>query len=234
MPTWQNLIDRAKVYIADDNDQESNFIKPDKWLILGNVELQLLRSYWARMGLINPATVDQTFSGSTVTVVNALALVGVAEILSPSTPYRVLQESQSAFGATPYWNTQPGSHSSTWAATGFGDTFAVTLDPPTAGNYVVRYAPNLAYATDPQTSPELPTLADERLVLGMARRAHIKDSGRSATIEQLIMQQDAALAFVALGRLRNDGPRVRRVEPRARAKAALSSMPNDSRFWRYF
>jgi len=66
-----------------------------------------------------------------------------------------------------------------------------------SGNYVVRYVPTVAYATDASTTIELPYGADERLVLGMARRAHLKDSGASALLERLIMEADAETGFSA-------------------------------------
>jgi hypothetical protein len=236
MATWQNLIDRARVYSGDDNALAQSWIAPAVWLTLGNVELTILRRKWASMGLLNPATTDQSFSNAfSVAVVNALAIVGVAEIISPSTPYRVLTSSQSGWGASPVWGSiDLGSRATTWAATGFGDNFTVTLDPPdTRRNYVVRYAPNLPYATDPTTTPELPSGADERLVLGMAQRAGIKDHEASALVARLIEQQDALLMFTAFGRMQGDGPRVRRITPRVKAKAAVASLSGDPRTWRY-
>jgi hypothetical protein len=65
------------------------------------------------------------------------------------------------------------------------------------GNYLVRYIPRLADVTDPTTEVDLPDGGDERLVLGMARRSLIKESGASRRIDQEILDSDAELNLAA-------------------------------------
>lgn len=214
--SWQDIIDRARVYIDDDHKDERGFIAADKMLILANVEYADLRKRWIRQALVRPAPTDTQFvSTNTQLLTGVLAIVGVAEISQPSgTPYRLLTPAQSAWGAQPYWGSVPAYKSSTWIAQGEGDNVTITLDPPdNASTYVTRWVPTIPYATDPTTTIDLPYGQDERLVLGLAKRMHVKDQTRSAAIQDLIQQADAETAFTAFGRIQADGPRVRRVRP---------------------
>jgi hypothetical protein len=65
------------------------------------------------------------------------------------------------------------------------------------GNYLIRYIPTLAAVTDATTVVDLPDGGDERLVLGMARRSLIKESGASRRLDQEILDSDAELNLAA-------------------------------------
>lgn len=228
---WNDLIDRARVYVDDDHGDQSGWISPAHWLSLANVEYSQLYRRWMRMGLITPATTDTTFTGGSTTITGVLAIVGVAQDMVSY--QRILEPRQSRFGRAPFWvgSGQSSSPSSGWMATGSADSLAIKLDPvePT-GSYFVRYVPTVAYATDPTTTIDLPYGADERLVLGLARRAHLKDSTASALLERLIQDADAELNFTAFGRVDGDSPRVRRI---SRGGDYPREFPTDPRFFRY-
>lgn len=81
------------------------------------------------------------------------------------------------------------------------------------GNYFVRLLQAPAYATDITETIDIPYGCDERLVLGMARRSHLKDASASALLERLIAEADADVNFASFSRL-GESPRVRRQENR--------------------
>jgi hypothetical protein len=212
---WNDLIDRARVYVGDDHDETQGWIDPAKWLLFGQIEYAShLYPKWVRMGLVRPKPTDTVFAG-TAALTSVLAIVGVAEVMSGDV--RLLEPAQVSSGADPFW--QPSSPPNNgralrWAAHGISDSLTVELDPPdSATSYTVRWIPAQAYATDATSSVDLPTGGDERLVLGMARRALVKDGVRSTQLEALIADADAELTFTA--RARAGGARVRRIRRRA-------------------
>jgi hypothetical protein len=80
--------------------------------------------------------------------------------------------------------------------------------PAVPANYFIRYIPIPTVATAVTDTVDLPDPADERVVLGMARRAHLKDSGASALLERLLQEADQELSFRSFGAL--NGVLVRR------------------------
>lgn len=214
---WSALIDRARTVVDDDHDDTDGWISEAKWLTLANVEYAQLYRRWVRMGLIAPAAVDVSFTGPTTVIgdgeSDVLAIVGVAESLGGG-QYRPLESAQSQHGRNPWWSVAPASPASHWKATGAGDEITVTIEPPDTATYVVRYIPTVAYATLASATIEVPYGCDERLVLGLARRAKLKDASASALLERLIQEADAEANFLAFGRMNDDSPRVRRGERR--------------------
>lgn len=225
--TWQALIDRAKTYCDDDHADEASWITPARWLTLANTEYAQLYKRWVRAGLVNPLPTTGYILGTGVaSFTGVLAVIGVAKDYGDF--IRPLHPAQTAIGHHAFWrgSTQPTGCSTSWAATGAGDTIRIELDPVpddvavvgVTSNYVVRYIPTVAEATDPETSIEVPYGADERLVLGIARRAQLKDSGASALLNGLISDADADLNFSAMGKM--GGAVVKRLQ-----KSPLRSTP---------
>lgn len=231
--TWQSLIDRARVYIADDQKDQNGFIAADKWMLLAQVEYAVLYRKWVRQGLVRPAPTNTTFTGST-TLNGVLAVVGVGEDMGSYV--RLLYNSQVPMGADPFWpgSTPPTSQAIEWAAHGVADNLAIELNPPdTTTTYTVRWIPTVAYATDPTATVDLPYGGDERLVLGMARRAFVKETVRSQALDELMREADAEMAFTAFGRVPG-GPRVRRAPPRGRTfPVRYATFPTDQSLWFY-
>lgn len=232
---WQALIHRARVYLDDDHNDGRGFVAPADYLTIAAVEYTEQRKRWIRSALVRPATTDTTFSSSPTTALTGVqAIVGVAEIISPSsTPYRLLTPAQSAWGAQPYWGQVASNRATTWTAAGEGDNFTVQLDPPDAGNtYVVRWVPTITYPTDQTTTVDVPYGLDERLVLGIAKRAMVKDQSRSAALQDLINQADAENMFTAFARIQGDGPRVRRVVSTVKLHGMFAGWPGPAA-WLY-
>jgi hypothetical protein len=230
--TWEDLISRARVYVDDDHDQPDvgGWIALEKWLTIANVEYAQLYRRWVRMGLVAPPWVDYTFTGPAGTpgvqgpdadgdeepddpdewlAAGVLCIIGVAEDLGGG-QLRVLSAPQSEAGRNPWWSVRPAAPATRWLATSVGDAVTITIEPPSTATYVVRYIPTVDYATSASATVELPYGCDERLVLGIARRAKLKESASSALLERLIQDADAEANFLAFGRNNSDGPRVRR------------------------
>ena len=111
------------------------------------------------------------------------------------------------------WRTNDSSREGTeWEAFGQGDVLRVRVFPEdNAGTYIVRYFETVATTTDPDDTVELPDGGDERLVLGLVRRAALKESGASAAVDKLLIEADAELNFSAAGK--NGGLKIRDSKP---------------------
>ncbi len=215
--TVQNLVDRAKVYVDDDHTAQTSWLSNPGWLAIANAEYAQLYGKWIRGGLMQPLFTQETFSeGEYELDEAAIVVVGVARDNGGS--LTMLSQAQAVVGRDAFWRsaTEPTGVPMRWSATGAGDLVTITLDPlPSSATdeYIVRYiqAPVAFTAMDDEL--EVPYGADERLVLGMARRAHLKDSGSSQLLERLIVEADGELQFSAMGKA--NGPRVmsRRANP---------------------
>lgn len=231
---WDDLISASRVYVDDDTGDDDGWLSPEQWLRLGNVEYANLRKRWVRMGLISPAAVDTPFVNATVLVSGVLCTIGVAQDLGNGR-LRVLRGAQAPYGRAPFWSTtNPTNWASWWEAHGEADNLTYTIQPAdTSTGYFVRTIPTVAYATDVSQTVDLPYGGDERLILGMAKRAHVKDSTRSAAIQELIKEADEEMNFTAFGR-GGESPRGKST-PRT-STAAISfntSFPSNPSFWRY-
>lgn len=220
--TWSSLIERARVYAGDDHgDNKSSFVALDKWLLFGQVEWANLRRSWIRMGLVRPAMEETTFTGNTVTLVGVEAVAGVARVSGSNKEPLTFRET--------IWSSPPPGRASTWMATGYGGDLKITVDSQENSTYVVRWVQQVQYTQNPEDRVLVPTGADERLVLGMAKRALVKDSARSTPLEALIAEQDAQIAFSAMAQVRS-GPVVLRRNYHQQPSVHVDSPKN----WRFF
>jgi hypothetical protein len=246
---WSDLIARAKVYLDDDHQEQGGWIASDKLMTIAQVEYANLYRRWVRMGLVRPAPTDTTFNvdstGKWLPIVGGLpappltgvlAIVGVAEDLGNFV--RLLRPAQSLLGPDPFWkgSTPYTYKAQAWAAHGSGDNLYLELDTAdTSTTYTVRWVPTVPYATDTSTIIELPYGGDERLVLGIARRALVKESAISRQLEQLMMEAEAEMSLESFARAAG-GPRVRRVR-RVRTYpqrfSTFPTYPTDASQWYY-
>lgn len=159
-----------------------------------------------RLFAAGPSVYGTTYGGLDY-LAGVLALVGVVEDLGGS--YRLIPPTQSSLGRSRF-NYPQNAKAIGWEATGTGDNLTVIVHPEsTTSTHIVRYIALPARATVATTTYECPDGADERVVLGMARRAGVKEGGASALVERLIKEADADLNFTAFGRNNGDSPRVR-------------------------
>ncbi len=203
-----DVINRARLYMGDDHDDEGGFLTPAQWLSLFNTEYRLAYRRWVRCTIIRPQATDLAFDDADVDLTNVLAIVGVAE--NTGNNYRVLPYGTPTLGQRVWYSTN--STPVTWWASGSADNATITLEPQlsAASAYFVRY---IQYPTAPTlvtASLEVPMSQDDRLALGMARRANIKEGGQSVLIERLIREADGDMNFQAHGMVAGEAPRVRR------------------------
>lgn len=251
--TWRDIVGRARVYLDDDHKETQGWILDDKWLELAKVEYQQLYRRWLRLGLVRPEPIvtqihagqyfiqlpqDSDISAGSPGV---LAVIGVAENLVGI--FRHLRSSQNNHGAYAPWiapEQQNTGKATMWTASGISDSIKVQITPRDLGSaYFVRWLPIPPMPTSLDEQVELPFGCDERLVLGLARRAHLKDSGSSALLERLIVEADAEISFSAQGRLDTQAPRVRRIRrnPFHRRHSAIipgaGVFPDNPDYWYY-
>ncbi len=232
--TWNEIIDRARTYCDDDHNEEKGWIAPARWMTMAQVEYAQLYRRWIRMALIAPEPVDAAVldgAGDPAVLENVLAILGVAEItgsLAAGTDqYRVLEPLQQNYGRKPFRSGVSGT-AAAWEAFGTGDAITVKLYPPDAAlTYVTRYLVRPAYETDPAEEVDLPYGGDERLALGLARRAHLKDSTASSLLNGLIGEADAELNFTAFGM--GGGQKIMAV-----ASTPRNEFPRHPSMWRWF
>src|SRR5690242_11822302 len=151
-----DLIDRARVYVDDDHKETDGWIDPAKWLTFFNVEYAHQYRQWVRGGLVRPMPTDTTFTGGSVTVNGALAIVGVGEDMGSYV--RLLTNAQTYGGPDPFWfgSTPPTSKADRWAAHGGADNLLIEVAPKdTATTYTVRWIPTVAYYTDSSVTVDL-------------------------------------------------------------------------------
>jgi hypothetical protein len=249
--SWRDLVGRARVYLDDDHDEKQGWIRDDKWLPIAIAEYKVCYRRWLRAGIVRPLPIDTSLPSAQFQVVlptqpdvaagnvGCLAIIGVAENM---TSYmRILSPAQPARGAFPFW-VAPGQvnegKATSWAAFGSADEVTVEISPRDQGSpYVVRWIPTPVLPASLDDQVTLPWDCDERLVLGMARRAHLKDSSASQLLDKLIDAADAEIQFSAWGRLDTQAPRVRRVRPdfhrRRWPQLSTDQFPTDPNYWMY-
>ncbi len=249
--TWRSIVERSRTYVADDHEEKQGFLRDEQWLAIARVEYEFLYRRWIRTGLVRPAQISTEIPSGDYSVSLPLAadiaqgrpgvfaIIGVAENMNSY--FRMLAPAQPARGAYPFW-VAPGEvnqgKATSWAASGMSDQITVEISPRDPGSsYFVRWVPLPALPATLDDQVELPFGCDERLVLGCARRALLKDSGASALLERMIVESDAEIQFAAHGRLDSQGPRVRRVRPdfhrRRWPQLGTDQFPTDPNYWMY-
>lgn len=245
----RDLVNRTRVFIDDDHDETQGWLTDPKWLQIAIAEYKAVYRRWLRNGLVRPTPIDTNVPSGQYQVTlptepdieagitGALAIVGAAENMNSY--MRILAPAQAARGAFPFW-VAPGQVNEgkavNWAAFGPADHVTVEISPRDLGSpYVVRWIPTPKLPASLDDQMEFPFGCDERFVLGMARRAHLKDSSASALLQKLIDEADAEIQFAAHGRLDTQAPRVRRVRPdfhrRRWPQLSTDQFPVDVNYW---
>lgn len=214
--TVQQLIDRAAA-IADMHD---SFVTPAQWLAWYNTEARALELFIARSGWVtNLASSVDAGASYTATITGApLAILGVYEVRDGR--YRPLKlqnqvdfTRQNVAAATDtgdaHWYAIVTSNST-------DDTVVHFYPQPTTGTYRVLYLAGRTPATAVTDSATWSLGWEERIVLGMARRALIKEESDPRKVEQLMGEQDAVIEEFCWNRSLGSVPQVRNVDRVAR------------------
>jgi hypothetical protein len=236
--TAQSFIDAAKVLVDDDHQETSGWMKDSSWIQFLNWEYQALYRRLLRASIIQVAPVTTPFTGTNVTVTNAIAIIGVAQDMGNYA--RVLQPFNGANGPSSKFlgsneATSPtGQTASVWQAVGSSEGVYVNVYPFISANYILKHIPAPTYVVANTDTIDIPIGHERRLVYGMARHAMIKDVSRSALLDRYIQEADEEIGMASASRSLLDSPRVRRVQPRLTAGVDMyGKFPSDPNTWFY-
>lgn len=245
--TTQELVDRARA-IADIRD---NFVTNSEWMYWANqerkaLEYLLARSGWTQNTTTQPITI--TGAGHYDLSTPPLAVLGVWE--SSSQGYRRLTHNNAvefkrqAAGST--LNTGPAleySFTITHTEDSIVDKYYIDFYPEptnTANSYLIMKINQPAKLVLPETgvAGEVPRVVypmgwEEYIVLGMARRALIKEESDSREAERLQNQVAADIERAVWGFSVGEAPTIRNVDKVTRGWSRELDIPPVSG-WRWF
>lgn len=223
------MIARAK---AAADMEDSGFVTAAQWLRWLNLEHRMFSAWLARQGYANEiATVSHTADGTgafATALEDPIAIIGVWELVG--TRYRALRSGDALqYQAN---GTTTGAASHYYLSDRADGSYNVVLFPrPTSGTYVAMYLPHpAALVTGTPGAGEddevrYPLGLEERVVLGMARRALAKEESSTAEVTRQIRELDAHAEAVAWDRLSGAVQAVRNVDHRERGWSTGLVMP---------
>lgn len=214
--TTTELVARAKA-IADMHD---NFVTPDEWMYWARQERLALDYLMARSGwtqAVTQTTVTTTGAGN-YTLTMPLAVVAVYE--SSTQGLRRLRYNN----AVDFAKQVPGStlvvgpaaeYSLRLSPTSPGSlTLNFFPEPAAGGTYLVAYIPlpnplALTATTGYDTSVVYPMGWEERIVVGMAKRALVKEESDTSAVDRMIAEWNAEIERAVTNMVLSEAPRIR-------------------------
>lgn len=220
--TTASILASARAYVDDEHAAVATWIPDATWLLWMNHEYRRAYRQAVMAGLVVPMYTDETLvydSNDTPGYVLAgkpMAIVGVWQGTAGSNAFRKLRAAQPSGGAFPMRSEAEGT-GMTWAAYAMGADVRLVLypHPGAATDYTCRFVaePSVLVTGTPAageaSSVNLPLGLDDRIALGMARRALIKEGSFSGALDRLIAQTEQDLEFAAHNRITGEAPRVR-------------------------
>ena len=248
MPTVSTteLVNRAKAAA----DMHDDFVTPAQWMYWASQErmsldLLLARSGWALDFETATITVAGTESGAfelisdTDEPIVVMAIVAVHEYGSAGTRLLTYSDSVGFLAQLPTQTIVTG-HPSKYRIRRNEDSLVFNFFPnPTTGlTFVVTYVPHpLKLTTDANLNEDeftdsvtYPMGWEERIVLGMARRALEKEESDSGPLMRQLQQIDAEIEELCWSRVMSANPTIRNVDYQTRGWGCLlytSPSPRD-------
>lgn len=226
MPTTtvSALIDRAKAAA----DMRDNFVTPTQWVAWASQERLALDLFLARSGWSLPLssfniTVAGTEAGSyTVNPTGGVMSIVCVYQYDASNRVRMLeyQDPVSFLRKVPGYTGTPSGHARYFRATYSGDNLTLNLypEPSTGETYTVVYLahPKKLVVSAPGTWEEAsiayPLGWEERIVLGMARRALMKEESETRAVDQEIALWEQRIEEACWSRVLSTAPSVRNID----------------------
>lgn len=222
--TTTELIDRAKAAA----DMRDNFVTPTQWLYWATQERLALDMYLARSGWALPLVdFNITVTGAEAGTFNINPTGGVMAIVCVyefDTAGRIRQlQNQDAITflkRKPGYTGSPIGHSNYYRVLWSGDNLTLNLypEPNTGETYRVVYLahPKKLVLSSPgaweETSVAYPMGWEERVVLGMARRALVKEESSTSAIDQEISLWDSRIEEMCWNRVLSESPTIRNAD----------------------
>lgn len=228
------LIARAK---AAADMEDSGFVTTAQWLRWANLEHRMFYAWLARHGYVyDPAPASHTADGTGQfgDVTDPMVILGVWEL--QGTRYRPLRSvDQVEYQG---WGSATGPASVYTAVDrGDGDVAIVMAPRPSSGTYVALYIahPDALVLGTPTTGQDdevrYPLGLEERIVLGMARRALAKEESSTSEVVRQIREVEAHAEAVAWDRLSGGVQAVRNVDHRERGWGDMTTPSPREWYW---
>lgn len=222
--TVSTLIDRAKATA----DMRDNFVTPTQWQTWASQERLALDLFLARSGWTIPLSdFNITVTGSEGGAFSVNPTGGVMAIVcvyqhDSSNRIRMLehQDAVSFLQRVPGYTGSPRGNSSYYRVQWSGDNLVLNLypEPNTSDTFKVVYLPHpkgLVISSPgswEETSISYPMGWEERIVLGMARRALIKEESSTTAVDQEIALWESRIEEACWNRVLSTAPAVRNTD----------------------
>lgn len=255
--TYLDIIDRAKIYVDDNNRVTEGWKTKGNWAALLRPEVISCYRKWLRNGLISLSWGDQAFTGPTFvwddSDLQPLCIIGVVQNMGNW--LRPVPPGQPDLGRASFFQPIAGNNGATCWTASFGFVPQLATEVPdnsnvgyyqlrlhpedTSSNYIVRYIPepylprnDAALATTYFYAPEG---YEDYVALRLARKLIATEGGSSQSIERLIAASEEEMKFEAMSNPQGEGPKVRIVRPfRERYVTGSSPWQMSPSRWYYF
>jgi hypothetical protein len=239
--TTAELVERAKAAA----DMHDNFVTPRQWMYWASQERMALDLFIARHGwslAFDTLTVtvtgseDNTFELETDDDVGIMAIVAVHEVategvrrLLPADPASFIRAEARATGNSREYRVKRS-----------GDTLILNLYPePSSGEtYLVTYVPHTqrltldaAPAAGYENEVSYPMGWEERIILGMARRALDKEEADSTAIQRQIAEMNQQIEELCWERVMSEAPTIQNSDAHRRGWYDRLTYPPAVNWW---
>lgn len=232
--TVSELIARAK---AAADMEDSGFVTTAQWLRWANLEHRMFYAWLARQGYANnPDTAAHTADGTgTFTAIqDPMVILGVWE--STGQTYRPLRAIDQLRFQEHGTVTGPAHYYAVFDAGDGGMTLSLA-PKPSSGSYLALYLAHPAElvlgspGAGQANSVRYPLGLEERVVLGMARRALAKEESSTSEVVRQIREVEAHAEAVAWDRVSGGVQSVRNVDHRERGWSDLATTSPRDWYW---
>lgn len=233
--TIQELVDRA----AAAADMHDTFVQPAQWLAWAKVEVNSLDLFMARHGWVTrpiEVTTSEAATPYVITLTNDfLAVIGVWEVRADGRMRRLTHR--------PYVDAQFGellgstgpSGTAMWYSIGQSGSLdllpQITISPYQAGGTFAAHTLSSSAVSGMEDEVRYPQSVEERIVLGLARRALMKEESDTRAIDRAIRDEEDRIESLCWSRALAEAPKVRNVDRVERGWGAYSMPPYSEWVW---